>query len=345
MFETLLTLCLAGAPEVCREALIPGPVHAAESVCVAALDEARAPSAPGLVPRGPPFCAEGAPGLAVRQIAPGVYVHRGEIAEPDAANRGDVANLGFVVGARSIAVIDSGTTAAVGEDLWRALREVSDLPVSHLILTHIHPDHALGAAVFADAGAEILGHARHDRAMADRVENYLQSLRNTLGPGALIGTRAVGLSRAIDGADEIDLGGRVLALRAWPPSHTGTDLTVLDRQTGTLFAGDLVFDGHTPALDGSLRGWLAVMEELMAEGFARVVPGHGGPVLDWPDGGTAQFRYLERLAGDTRAAIAEGQRIGEAVETIGQSEARHWALFDAYNTRNATVAFTELEWE
>ena len=50
--------------------------------------------------------------------------------------------------------------------------------------------------------------------------------------------------------------------RAWPTAHSDSDLTVLDEQTGTLFAGDLVFLPHVPVLDGSLRGWLNVIDEL-----------------------------------------------------------------------------------
>jgi hypothetical protein len=57
------------------------------------------------------------------------------------------------------------------------------------------------------------------------------------------------------------------------------------------------------------------------------------------------LRYLEVLERDTRAAIAAGARLGDAVETIAQSEAGHWSLFEVHNPRNATVAFTALEWE
>ena len=56
-------------------------------------------------------------------------------------------------------------------------------------------------------------------------------------------------------------------------------------------------------------------------------------------------RYLTTLRDDVRAAIAAGRSIGEAVETAGASERGRWALFDAYNGRNVTQAYKELEWE
>ena len=96
----------------------------------------------------------------------------------------------------------------------------------------------------------------------------------------------------VDGTTKLDLGSRTLALRAWPAAHSDNDLTVLDEQTGTLFAGDLVFLGHMPVLDGSLRGWLRVIDELSTLPAQRVVPGHG-PVSEWPAALADQRRYLE----------------------------------------------------
>jgi hypothetical protein len=37
--------------------------------------------------------------------------------------------------------------------------------------------------------------------------------------------------------------------------------------------------------------------------------------------------------------------MARAVPEIGRSERDHWQLFDDYNPRNATVAFSELEWQ
>jgi glyoxylase-like metal-dependent hydrolase (beta-lactamase superfamily II) len=137
----------------------------------------------------------------------------------------------------------------------------------------------------------------------------------------------------------------VLELRAWQPAHTDNDLTVLDRASRTLFAGDLVFLGSLPTLDGSLLGWLRQMDELAATDAARVVPGHGPVPADWPGALEPERRYFEVLARDLRKAIADGVPLAEAVRTAGLGERSKWKLFDDYNERNATAAFAELEWE
>lgn len=328
MFEAVATVCLGA---VCRVALVPGHEAETRAACEAGGHTCRAAPSP----------------LPVEAVAPGVFVHVGRVAEPDGENRGDVANIGFVIGTDSVAVIDAGSAAWLGEALWRAIRARTDLPVSHVILTHMHPDHVFGAPVLAAAGAEVVGHAALPRALADRQANYLESLERLIGAEALAGTEppAVTVTVTVGDTWAVDLGGRVLTVRAWPMAHTGTDLTVLDGATGTLFAGDLVFDRHVPALDGSVRGWLAALATLRGEPAARVVPGHGAASLPWPEGSDAVLRYLEVLAADTRAALAAGERLGEATAHVGESERGAWDLFDAFNARNATVAYTELEWE
>ena len=48
---------------------------------------------------------------------------------------------------------------------------------------------------------------------------------------------------------------------------------------------------------------------------------------------------------DVSAAIAAGERLGQAIPHVAASESGRWRLFDTFNPRNATQAFTELEWE
>src|ERR1700752_3567870 len=83
------------------------------------------------------FCRANADAAAIEGFtldnpAPGVYVHYGEQAEMTPANRGDIANSGFVVGSRCVAVIDTGGTRAVGTALRDAIARVTPLPVCYV---------------------------------------------------------------------------------------------------------------------------------------------------------------------------------------------------------------------
>lgn len=344
MFEVVISLCLIGAPHMCRDVLLPGYEASGSEACIQTLAAASQPTFPD-VDIGPAVCRPLGPVAEFTQIAPGVFIHGGAISDAAPGNLGDVANIGFVVGSRSVAVIDTGGSRSVGEQVYRAIRRETDLPISHAILTHMHPDHVLGASVFADAGAEIVGHARLAAALSDRAESYLGAFGERIGEAAFIGTAVILPTTGVSDTMTIDLGGRELDLRAWPTAHSTTDITVHDRTSGVLFTGDLVVDVQTPSLDGSLTGWQAVLAEIAALDLAQVVPGHGGPLLDWPGASVPMLRYLDVLGEDTRAAIADGVSLSEAVDAIGQSEAANWQLFELFNPRNATVAFTELEWE
>lgn len=345
MFEAILTICLLAAVKECRDALLPGYEATSKETCEATFAARPPPRLPEDHTTAALSCKPVGAALSFDELTPGVFVHRGQIAEPDADNLGDVSNIGFIIGNDSVAIIDTGTARWMGEAVWRAVRARTDLPVSHVILTHMHPDHVFGAAAFADTGAQFVGHTSLNRALADRQENYRESLASLIGPVAFLGTEPVSIDIAVDDTLQIDLGGRQLDLRAWPTGHTGTDLTVVDEETGILFTGDLIFDQHIPALDGSLRGWQAVLAEMASLPATRIVPGHGGPILNWPAGGAEVERYLRVLEQDTHSAIDQGQRLGDAVNQIAASEAQHWHLFDEINARNATVAYTELEWD
>jgi len=127
-------------------------------------------------------------------------------------------------------------------------------------------------------------------------------------------------------------------------AHTNSDLVMIDQKTGTMFTSDLVFLMHTPALDGSLRGWQSEMKKLAEFDVEWVVPGHG-PVTRFPEALSPTSDYLDVLASSTKEQLDAGVSLSEAAPLIAQSERPNWQLFDEFNVRNATGAYAEMEWE
>lgn len=287
--------------------------------------------------------ASDAGGFDLAQVAPGVYVHAGVHAGLDDSRRADSANIGFVVGEDCVAVIDTGGSMRTGSALRAALRAVTDNPVCYVINTHVHFDHVLGNAAFSPDRPAFAGHARLAEAMEANRAFFAENFAAELGGAGAAAVIVPGL--LVEDSLRIDLGGRPLLLEAWPAAHTSQDLTVFDLRSGTLWLGDLVFLERIPALDGSLRGWIAALEQLGAREVARVIPGHGPVVAEWPAAAAATRRYLDTLLGQTRAAIAEGLSLGEALDRVGRGERDQWLLFDANHGRNVTRAYKELEWE
>lgn len=284
------------------------------------------------------------PVLSINEVAPGLFVHFGPHAAPDKHNQGAIANIGFIVGDRCIAVIDTGGNPNQGKALKNAIEHVSEKPICYVINTHIHPDHIYGNAVFKGKGVEFVGHHRLAEAMASRGSFYLDKARDLLGI-ELSAADIVPPNIAVNRNLELDLGGRILKLTAYPPAHTDSDLSVYDQKTDTMWLADLLFIEHLPVIDGSLKGWLSVLSELEGQSFRRVIPGHGPLVTDWPKSMQPEKDYLSMVQTEIRALIKNGGFLEQALTTTGYSAKPKWRLFDEFHRKNISTAFAELEWE
>ena len=282
--------------------------------------------------------------LPMTEIASGIFVHNGVHEEASATNEDAIANIGFVIGADAVAVIDPGGSFAEGAALRAAIRIRTDRPIRYVIMTHVHPDHIFGAAAFRDDHPDFVGHAKLPGALAERGDYYLRRLRIALGDQAA-GSEVVAPTLLVSDRLDLDLGRRHLTLRAHGPAHTDNDLTIFDENTRTFWLADLLFVDRIPAIDGSIVGWLKELGGVMAIPADRAVPGHGPMSVPWPAAAEPEQRYLEAVARDTRAAIKAGIGIADAWRHVANSERGRWLLFDDYHPRNVTASYKELEWE
>ncbi len=285
-----------------------------------------------------------APVLSVTEAAAGIYVHFGVQELPDSHNHGAIANIGFIAGDRCVAVIDTGGNPEQGAALKRAVQHVTGKPVCYVVNTHVHPDHIYGNGAFKGEGVQFVGHKNLARAMSARGQFYLDKAESVLAT-KVSASDLVSPDIEVASVTKLDLGGRVLEVRAHRTAHTDSDVSVYDAKTNTLWLSDLLFLQHIPVIDGSLKGWLAELEVLEKQAYTIVIPGHGPLVSDWPKAMQPEKSYLQTLLTDIRTAIKRGDYLESALNSVGIAGKGEWLLFDEFHRKNVTTAFAELEWE
>ena len=282
--------------------------------------------------------------FTVEKVGDGIYVHHGAHLDIDTGYQGDICNLSFVIGSRGVAVIDTGGSLKVGQQLREAIRKITPLPVLYVINTHVHPDHIYGNAAFLADKPQFIGHEKLANAMATREEQYAKLNLRLLGDEAK-GSVLVKPTMAVKTTLEIDLGDRKLQLTAHPVAHTNTDVSLADSKTNTLFAGDLLFIERTPVIESDIKGLIAALEQFKTGQFTQVVPGHGPLAKDWQAAIDNALRYLNTLLADIRTSIKKGESMEATMNTAAASEKEKWVLFDIANRRNVNILYPALEWE
>jgi quinoprotein relay system zinc metallohydrolase 2 len=290
-----------------------------------------------------PTLGRAAETFTMDEVGPGIFVRKGLIADATAENADAIANVGFIVGKTGVLVTESGGSLADGQWLRAEIGKRTQKPITHVVLTHVHPDHVFGAGAFAQDKPVFIGHAKLTEALSARGEFYRKRLIDLLGEDRT--GPVVYPTLSVADTAEIDLGDRRLTFTAHGVAHTTSDLSMIDSGSGLLFPADLLFVNRIPSLDGSLRGWLKEAERLKGMGATRAVPGHGPVAVDLAPALADLTGYLTALRDGTRAAIAKDVPIEKAVSSVAADQRDKWALFDTYNGRNVTVAYQELEWE
>ena len=285
----------------------------------------------------------------IESVGNGIYVHHGKHLDIDEGYQGDICNISFVVGSLGVAVIDTGGSLKVGNQLRQAIKQTTDKPILYVINTHVHPDHIFGNAAFLlpesnGVKPQFVGHAKLADAMELRKEAYDKLNVKYLGIDAK-GSEIVKPTLLVNKPINLNLGDRILTITPYPNAHTNTDISITDSKTGTLFTGDLLFIERTPVIEGDIKGLIAAIDVLKTYRVQQVVPGHGSVTKEWLQALNNEQRYLTTLLNDIRANIAAGKTMEQAMDTAAETERSHWELFEIANRRNVNTIYPALEWE
>ncbi len=232
-------------------------------------------------------------------------------------------NAGFVVGPEYVVVIDTLGTNSMHDGFIQAIRSVTSLPVGLVIITHHHVDHVLGTHRFMPA--RVICHRQcraHIAAGRDTMVQRWRNMRPLLAPD-LEEIPVVVPDITFEDRLSIHLGERELQVFHPGLAHTDGDAAVYLPQERVLFTGDLFFNQVCPAaFQGSVKGWMAAVQGLLALDTEVIVPGHG-PIADAAalrDMG----RYLQLIQEGSEQAFARGLSPEEAFAQMELGSFRQW---------------------
>ena len=258
--------------------------------------------------------------LRPRQIAENTWVIEGAVADFARANGRNIINTAFIATGEGVVVINTGPSRLYGEQQRQVIARVTAQPVLRVLNLNLHPDYFLGNQAWGDVPTQALaGSIEGMRAEGAAYEDNLYRLCGDW----MRGTQATPAREAV-APQTLRLGAHVLELRRLH-GHTPDDLVVLDRHTGVLFAGGLVFSGRVPTTPhADVAAWLASLDALERLPFRQIVPSHG-PVHDGP-AGIAQTRdWLQWTDRTMRDAAERGTDLSELLRRPLPERFARWA--------------------
>jgi glyoxylase-like metal-dependent hydrolase (beta-lactamase superfamily II) len=233
---------------------------------------------------------------------------------------GSGGNIAVLTGSEGHILVDAGITAS-RPGLTEALSSLGRVPVSHLINTHWHFDHADGNEWLNREGATILAHenTRKHLSEATRVEDW--DFNFPAAPAAAVPREVFTTDRIVN------LNGDIVELKHFGPAHTDGDAVVLLSEANILHAGDIYWNGFYPFIDystgGSIDGTIRAVDAILAlvSEETIIVPGHGEPASN-----KAELKNYRDMLVAVREKVADLKRQGRtADDTVA---AKPTAAFD-----------------
>lgn len=292
----------------------------------------------------PAFGAEGKILPPPQKVSPHVYAWIGPHGGPSKVNRGYRMNMAFVVGTNAVAVLETGYTEAMAQEMLAHIATITKLPIKYAVNSNSQPDRFFGNEVFRKAGALVIAHEKEAARMAASGGDLAGSIERNLGlaSGSVTPPRAP--DRSINQDTRLDLGGIEVVLRHFGAGHTPAPLVAHVPADNVVYAGDILYSGRLPAIipGGNVKSWIETFDALKTFGAATFVPGHGKPAklsaFQW-----STRDYLALLHTHMAKMVEQGVSMDDAIKKLDQSKFSKLADFDALAGRNASWVYLERE--
>jgi quinoprotein relay system zinc metallohydrolase 1 len=276
--------------------------------------------------------------LKARALATGVWVVEGANADFTQDNGCNIINTGFIATGAGVVVINTGPSRLYGEQLRQLVERTTPERIVQVIHLNLHPDYFLGNQAFANVPTRATtvtreGMAREGKAYEDNLYKacgdwmkgtQFEAARDAITPGPFkVGTR------------EFDL----QELRG----HTQSDLVLIDKASGVMFAGGLVFADRIPTTPhAEPKRWLASLATLAAMKPKLVVPSHG-PVHEGLRGIEQTRDYVRWLDQSFTTFASQGLDMNDVLRAPMPAAFKQWAAYPAEYVRNVAHLYKGYE--
>ena len=229
------------------------------------------------------------PDVKIQKINDRVYALLGPIDPPNRQNGGYVNNNLVIIGSKGVILVDAGSHRAVGEHIGKAIAQLTSKPITHILITHHHPDHHLGLIAFPDAkiissdycAKQIQANGRGMVSFMSRNTGLSLDDTKTITPQTTIPPKS---------RQTMEIEGVKLELIATQTAHTDGDMMVWLPEDGVLASGDILVHAINPNFrDGNLKKWITVVDDILKMPLQTIMPGHGA-LMQRQD--VAEFRTL-----------------------------------------------------
>jgi glyoxylase-like metal-dependent hydrolase (beta-lactamase superfamily II) len=234
---------------------------------------------------------------------------------------GSGGNIAVLTGPDGKVLIDAGIGVSQPQ-ITKALDALGPEPITHLINTHWHFDHADGNAWLHAAGAKIIAQQNTRKYLSEvqRVEDWDYNFL-ALPSGGIP-------SEVFASEHHLKLNGASIGLKYYGPAHTDSDIYVTFAEANIVHVADTFWNGIYPFIDystgGSIDGMIAASDANLAATTddTIIIPGHGKPVSN-----KAELKEFRHMLVAIRGNVAKLKKQGRSRdETVA---AKPTAAFDA----------------
>ncbi|MBI3775172.1 MAG: MBL fold metallo-hydrolase [Gammaproteobacteria bacterium] len=261
-----------------------------------------------LYPEDIPLSAQGpaipAKGYFVEEIKDGVYwITEGGY------------QMMFLTTGQGVIVVDAPPT--IGSNIFAAIAEVTNEPITHLIYSHSHRDH-IGSARLFPSTVQIIAHE----------DTYAQVKRAAIEslplPTITFSDRYI-----------LSVGNKVVELAYYGPHHELGNIYIYVPRQKVLMLVDVIMPGWVPFknLDWAqeVTGFLQAHDRVLSYDFDTFIGGHVGRLGTRKEIETARDYISDVLANSAKAFKAIGLSVSDLYVVAREVGTKNvWRVFDAY---------------